>query len=633
MKKLLYILVILLISSCKNYLDIVPDNVATIESAFTLRSAAEKYLFTCYFWVPDAMNLSTDPAAGYWGGEFWGKDPTINTEGFNYGKGDIGITSPRLNFWSGLRGGRGMFKGLRDCNIFLENIGKVPDISMDEREKWIAEVKFLKAYYHFVLLRMYGPIPLIKESLPISATLQDIRQPRNTVDECFEYIVSLIDEAIPNLPFAIIDMEQENGRITAAIAASIKAKILVTAASPLFNGNTNYASLKNHDGTVLFNQVYDAEKWRLAMDASKEAIDMCHQANISIYKHLPVSGDITTGELSDTTVYQLSVRRSLTERWNTETIWANPNYTVPQGLLTPVLWNPTLNFSGFGVINGLHGPSLGFVEKFYTDKGLPIDEDQTWMYADRYKLQVSGEAEKHNLITNYTTVKLHFNRENRFYACLGFDGGVWYGQGKYTDTDNWSLSARLGGNAGHISDKANTPTGYYAKKRIHFQNIVPTNTTYSVVWYPSMIMRLADLYLLYAESLNEYSGPSETVYQYLNLIRERAGVPTVQSSWSTYSTNPEKYLNKDGLRSIIQREREIELCFESQTFWDMRRWLRAEEEFSKPITGWTLQRADAESYYQPVVLFEPKFLKRNYLDPIPENQILNNPALVQNMGW
>src|SRR5690606_38133836 len=102
-------------------------------------------------------------------------------------------------------------------------------------DRWIAEVKFLKAYYHFWLFRLYGPIPLIKENIPVSASVDEVKRKRSTVDECVEYMVELIDEAAPDLPKKIVNRTFELGRITQPIAFSLKAIVLVTAASPLFN--------------------------------------------------------------------------------------------------------------------------------------------------------------------------------------------------------------------------------------------------------------------------------------------------------------------------------------------------------------------------------------------------------------
>src|SRR5690606_23874300 len=156
------------------------------------------------------------------------------------------------------------------------------------------------------------------------------------------------------------------------------------------------------------------------------------------------------------------------------------------------------------------------------------------------------------------------------------------------------------------------------KKLIHYQNVVSSTGSngYSVNWYPAPIMRLADLYLLYAEALNEYGGPSDDVYQYVNLIRERTGLPSVQDAWDTYSSNPTKYQQKDGLREIIHQERQIELAFEAHRLWDLRRWKKMLPTLNRPIRGWTLNQASATGYYQETEVFAPQFTQRNYLDPI-----------------
>lgn len=631
MKKIFkYICFSLLLTSCDNYLDIVPDNVATIESAFTLRSTAERYLFTCYSWMPQVMNMASDPAAGYWGGEIWGKDPIITNNAYRYGQNDNGISSPRLNYWSGSNGGTAMFRAIRDCNIFLENVHKVPDIDSYERNRWIAEAKFLKAYYHFILMRMYGPIPLIKESLPISASPEEVQQPRNNMDDCFAYVIQLIDEANQDLPVSITDVGSEMGRITQVVAKSLKAKVLITSASPLYNGNGDYVSFLNHDKTPLMNTSYSLEKWKLALDACKEAIDIAHENGVFLHKFVQESGIGTP--LSETTIYKLSIANALTSRWNSETIWADPNYAVPQGEMTPSTWDPAFQPGSFNHISGNYGPSIEFTERFYTKNGVPMEEDKTFDYNNKDQIVTTRSQDAVNFQSNYQVVKMHLDREYRFYANLAFDGIKWYGHGKYTETDNWIANFKRGGNLTMLT-QANSITGYQVNKRIHYQNVINGTSSYSTIWYPAMILRLADLYLLYAEALNEYQGPNEEVYTYLNLVRERAGIPSVQSAWTNFSTDPNKYQHKDGLREIIHRERELELCFESQLFWDAKRWKKAEQMFTTSISGWNYTGATATDYYKRGVVFNQKFEKRNYFDPIAENILLYNTKLVQNPGW
>jgi hypothetical protein len=147
-------------------------------------------------------------------------------------------------------------------------------------------------------------------------------------------------------------------------------------------------------------------------------------------------------------------------------------------------------------------------------------------------------------------------------------------------------------------------------------------------------MRLADLYLLYAEALNEANGPGAEVYNYVNKVRTRAGLGSVESSWANFSTNPSKYTSKEGMRSIIQQERGIELSFEGHRYWDMLRWKTASQEINGNVKGWDRSQSDPALYYRPITFFTQRFqAPRDYLWPIKEDDLLNNQNLVQNPGW
>src|SRR5690606_27119358 len=156
-----------IVTGCDNYLDIVPDNVATLDNAFTVRTQAEKFLHTCYSYMPRNGDLGSDPAM-LGGDEIW----RISERGgamFNIARGLMNVVSPYGDNW------QLMYRALRDCNIFLENIEKVTDMEAPERARWASEVKFLKAYYHFCLVRMYGPVPLVEKNLPISADPEEVK--------------------------------------------------------------------------------------------------------------------------------------------------------------------------------------------------------------------------------------------------------------------------------------------------------------------------------------------------------------------------------------------------------------------------------------------------------------------------
>jgi hypothetical protein len=616
------------LSSCQKYLDVIPDNVATIDNAFAMRNVAERYLFTCYSWLPYHNAITGNPA--FLGGqEIW---PVPNNTAVAWGipRGLQNVQSPILNYWDGWNSGRNMFEGIRDCNIFLENIHRVPDMPEYEKDRWKAEVKFLKAYYHFWLFRLYGPIPLIDESLPIDASIDDIRVKRNTVDESIDFIVSLLDEAMPYLPPIIESEASELGRITQPIALSIKAQVLVTAASPLYNGNSDYMNFKDKDGVQLFNSNYDASKWVKATQACKEAVEACEQVGFRLYEYQQQLGQT---KISDTTRVQMSIRNSVTERWNSEVIWGNTNSVANQNYqlnLTPRSWDPARSHNA---VQGRYAPPLKIVEMFYSEHGVPIEEDKIYDYAGRFDLRNATSVDRYNIRDGYTTIGLHFNRENRFYATIGFDGGIWYGQGRLNDNDPFYLMGKAGQITAMAIPDAYSATGYWAKKLINPQNVLETSS-YTVRWYPWPVMRLADLYLLYAEALNESEGPdAEDLHKYINLVRARVKLEPVADAWTKYSRQPDKYKTKEGMRDIIRRERKNELALEGVQYWDLLRWKVAHDELSTPIVGWSLTDRAAQGYYRKVTLFQPTFLRRDYLMPLSEQALLRNDNLVQNPGW
>ncbi len=619
-------------SGCNKYLDIVPDNVATIDYAFRMRSTAEKFLFTCYSYMPSQGSIGGNPAF-FAGDELW-LVPTNTTASWQIAKGNQRVVNPYSNYWQGAESGKDLYEGIRQCNIFLENIDIVPDMDQSEKNRWIAEVKVLKAYYHFWLVRMYGPIVLIKKSLPVSANSEEVRRPQSPVDSCFSYIVQLLDEAAPDLPDRIVNEASELGRMTKAIDLSLKAIVLVTEASPLYNGNKDYSGFKNTKGVSLFNTTPDPAKWQRAADACKKAVDFCESLGYQLYHYHPV---LSQYDLSDTTLTKMSIRNAVTEKWNPEIIWGNTNSMATsgsvQGSATPRGLDPakSSNTSTRGSI----APPLKIAEMFYTNHGLPIKEDKTWDYTGRFNIKVPGDPDKYNLKVGYATAALNFDREPRYYADLGFDGGIWYGQGHYDDkgSDLLFVSSKQGEPAAAINLSSYSTTGYWPKKLVNFQNIIGDVSGYTVKNYPWPVIRLAQLYLLYAEALNEVSGPGPEVYKYIDTVRARAGIPSVEDAWSQYARDPGKYKTKDGMRAIIQQEELIELAFEAKRFWYLRRWKEAVQELNQPITGWDLDQPTAEGYYRERVIFNQTFTTKDYLWPLNESVLLANDKLVQNPGW
>lgn len=624
--RVLTFITLFLVTSC-SYLDVVPDNVATIDNAFSMRNTAEKYLFTCYSYLPKTGNHVYDPAV-LGAGEMWSIRETWAS--LSVVRGFQNLVSPYFDYWNGSEGGTPLYHGIRDCNIFIDNINRVEELTEMERRRWIAEAKFLKAYYHYFLIRMYGPIPIMKENQPISAGVQEVRVYRDPVEEGIAYVAQLLDEAAVDLPERIEAEGTELGRITKVICLAVKAQVLTMNASPLFNGNPDYAHFTDDRGIKLFNDTYDHDKWRIAADALKAAIDLAHQVGHKLYFYK--ENDPNGAMVSERTNLKMNIRGAITEKWNPEIIWANPNDLVinQQSEAQARLDG---NTPGLASTSGILAPTLSIVETFYSKNGVPINEDRTWGYDRRYELRTATADDIHLIRDGYETVELHFDREPRFYGSLAFDGAIWYGQGRLSETDNWYVQAKLGQYSGGKPSNGYSSTGYWPKKLVNVGNVYSATNSYTVIPYPSPIIRLADLYLMYAEVLNEYDGPTEECYSYIDIVRERAGLKSVVESWNAYSSVPEKPYSKEGLREIIYQERKIELAFEGVTFWDVRRRKAALKEFNQPIRGWNLLQAAAIEYYNPTVLHVRQYQLRDYFWPVKEYDLIVNKNLVQNPGW
>ncbi len=633
------VLLILGLQSCEDtFLDVVPDNVATIDQAFKLRNEAEKYLFTCYSYLPkngDAV-YNIGMLAG---DETWipPQDASFNSYAFDIARNLQRVTNPYMDAWEGRYQGGGpgdnyqMFDGIRHCNTFIENLedeSLVPDITQVERQRWISEAKFLKAYYHYYLMRMYGPIPIMKENIPLDADNDLIQVSREPIDSSVDYLVELIDESIQALPPQIVDLQNELGRITRPIALGIKAELLLMAASPLFNGNTDMVNFIGKDGTAYFNQTFDPAKWERAAIAIKEAIDIAEANGHEIFYKADISFDI-----EDITKTKLDIRQAVTERWNSEIIWANPNsrtYELQRLCMMP-LDDPSIHHNR---ARKAMSPTLESAQMFYTKNGVPIEEDTTLDYSDILQLRTAGSdpEESLNIKEGYTTSILNFDREPRFYASLGFDGAVFYKFDSGSDDTRWFIEGKYQDIAGSSDAFDFNVTGYYIKKLVNWEQTFGGGTMYKEYAWPEL--RLSDLYLMYAEALNEFSGPTAEVLQYVDDIRARAGLSDVATSWQAFSSNPTKYTTKEGMREIIHRERNIELAFEGKNFWDIRRWKEAARDFNEPIKGWNVFGITEADYYQIRTLFQQRFVApRDYFWPLNENTLIQNPNLVQAPGW
>lgn len=646
MKNIVRILAIIIvvtgINSCE-WLDVVPDNMPTIDDAFRNRASAERSLFSCFSYLPDPTNPFGNPAYYTNRDEFEYGTHTQAYLGYacHIARGEQNADDPYLDYWSGGRGAKSMFRAIQTCNTFLEGIHQPRDLQEFERRKWVAEVKFLKAYYHFWLLQLYGPIPIIRENLPLSANPDEVRVFREPVDECVAYIAALIDEAVPDLPLIISNPTEEAGRITKPIALAIKAKAMVWAASPLFNGNSDYRGWIDSRGKQLVSDTYSPEKWAKAAEALRNAIDTCHLAQHELYK-FERSKNTYAFRMNDSIALTMNTRQAITDNWNVGNIWSSTRrfgydkWGISNGSTGDIeVWQrslfPCLYASDAAV--GLVYASFNMTDLFYTKNGIPIDEDNEWNYDGRYELRLStAEAgNRHYIPIGQQTAALNFDREPRYYANLGFDRG-YYELSSETTNFGASFSRYV---ALRLGDPGNNfipnNTGYYVKKLVAYESKA---NYYSGKDYRFPLIRLADLYLMYSEALNEAKdAPDDEVYKWIDDIRAIVGLKGVVDSWQK-SKYPNRPKDKVEMRKIIQQERLIELAFEGQRFWDMRRWKLAAKSRTYAPQGWNNQGKTAKDYYTITNSgTAARFSTRDYLWPIRTHELLINPNLVQSYGW
>ena len=276
------------------------------------------------------------------------------------------------------------------------------------------------------------------------------------------------------------------------------------AASPLFNGNDDYSTLVDNRGINLFNPEEDPGKWTRAAQACKEAIDICHDAGIRLFTFTD-----SRFQLSEETRRLMSIRGAATIRWNEELIWGNPVNTTSE-LQSRGLPFMKVEDRQAGQVNGEIYADFLMTELFYSQNGVPINEDTSYDYTGRYETITIGDDHYYYIREGLTTAKLNTYREPRFYANLGFDTGYWYGNGRTRDVGQgsdtetpWIMRMKAGEVSGKQGDIRYSRSGYYVKKASNFETATSATGSLTRTRYTYPIMRLADLYLLYAESLNE----------------------------------------------------------------------------------------------------------------------------------
>lgn len=654
--KILYKKLILLfclfsiLSSCSKYLDVVPDNTLTLEDLFKQKEEAWNALAKVYSYMPqdDQTHVTSWTLGDEWLGRLDLNNNTGNLRATRIMRGLQTVSDPQLGIWSGNQGGKRMYEGIRQANVFLTNIDKVPDMTEQEKSEWKAQVKFLKAYYNFLLLQRYGPIVIIDELVDADATSDQLFLPRSKVEDCFDYIIKLMDEAIPDLTERTTQLNL--GQVDQVIAKAIKAKVLLFRASPFFNGNMEYfGDFLDHDGQPFFPLTYSKEKWKDAIDAINIALEACNANGVALYTYEkePYTFDRTDYAANQDKLKKLyDLRMVITEPWNKELIWGYSNINIyDQGELAHSTNMRLPEGYGDGVKNTPEyswqwmGATYRMAEAYYTKNGVPIDEDQTFNLDKKWEVIVTpGDQDPaYNELRGIMqpgseTINLYLNREPRFYANLAVTGGYWRTHGVRIKTMMYA-----GKDGGYNSSQHTTDfyeAGIGIKKFVHPES--KSGAWQRTIKYPYPIIRLADLLLMKAEALNEYSdAPTQGVYDAINQVRERAGIPKVEVVWADASVvrNVDKHKSKEGMREIILQERGIELAFEGSRFWDMLRYKRAATEFSAPVWGWTYTGQTGADFFILEAKQSRKFTITDCLWPIDLNEMNTNSKLIQNPGW
>jgi hypothetical protein len=598
-KYILPALLLLLISTsaCKKFLGLVPDDRLTLEESFRNRSTAERFLANIYSMIPRewSQRFVGNSNSGPWTGAadeaeyLWG---FVESNPMNIGSWDAGSGFTKA-FW------RDFYRGIRSATIFIANIDNVTsDINDEQKTRYKAEARALRAMFYFYLTRVYGPVVLLGDEIKeVDAPVTELRFPRSSMDECIEYIISELDVAATSLPVRPVN-DANYARLTKGVALSFKCRALLLAASPLFNGNTDYASLKNDDGKQLINQTYDENKWKRAADAYKAFIDEFVPTVYNLYRKNDGGGNYSPF---------LTLRDVMLDQWNVEIIFGRPedenarNYEV-----TPYHNGASSEVRGSG---GL-GATQRIVDAYFMANGRPITDPLSgYVDAGTSQFQAPDDDQAREVYNQWV------GREPRFYVNITYDNRKWL------NTNTGSVITRLywQGNSGKGISNDYSPTGYVVRKGAKLNDW--RNGLGVIVQY-----RLANLYLDYIEALNEYEPGNPDILHYLNMIRERAGIPGYGQS------GIEVPADQEAMREAIRHERQVELSFENVRYFDTRRWKIAETTDNGPAMALNID-ATLPGFYEKKPFETRVFNKRHYFFPIPEEDVNNNPMIVQNTGW
>lgn len=477
-------------------------------------------------------------------------------------------TTATSSYWS----------GIRYANEFVNNIGVVPvkdvvnttngkinGIGVSNRYIWQSEARFLRAYFYFELVKRFGGVPLLGNK--VYAPTDNITLPRNTFADCIKYIVSECDAIKDSLiTVQTYNANQDNYRVTQGAALALKARVLLYAASPLFNdpnGNSNaYTGYTS----------YDPNRWVAAAQAAQDVI------NLHVYSLYSSFKDLFTERNVD---------------GNNELIFIRANGSEGTGIES----NDAPVGYGSAIGGGVVSPTQDLVNAFPMINGKPITDASS----------------------GYDPNNPYRDRDPRFGATILYNGATWLGG---------QLATYNGGGSRPLNGQTETQTGYYLNK---FMNpLDSTNNKFTPHYQDWVIFRYAEILLDYAEAENEVAGPTANVLSQIYALRARAGIAAGDGTYGLGTVT-----DKAQMRGIIQNERRIEMAFEEQRYFDIRRWKIAETVMNQPRMGVSIILSpNGDLTYNYVPVLTTKFIApKMYLYPIPYAQVVEDPNLKQNPGW
>ena len=606
--------------SCDDFLDRQEDEKLTFDKIWEARNNTRSYWLNSMSFLPndaDDFNYSPWLGASDEGSITYDRD----TRWINFGSWNASsVPYYKMDFY---------YKGIRECNIFMQNVDRCSDpiVTKEELAQWKVQSRFARAYYYFMMMRIYGPVFLLgDELLDFTASTEDLYRPRNTWDECVNYVVSEMEACINDPAMAENYSDAEKGLATKGACQALIARLKLYSARDLFNGNKLYSSVINPvtdkfpelSGVHLFPQEYDANKWLEAAKAAKVLIDN------SLYKLY------RAGDGSDPYANYYGITQ---EHWKSELIWSTGYkgrytmgvHTVPTGISGTAYGGvgPTQQqVDAYAMSNGRYPISgySGTNPVIDTQSGYSEDEFEktTWEYP------AWGGAAAYDL----NAPNMYKDREPRFYVSVFFGGNKWHHGSGMT-----LISFAKGGNGNKSHDY---PKSGYLINRFYDHTLNSASGQWGNIVFPTF--RLAEMYLNFIESVLECKKrnvalPSGYETQAMELwgdLRDRAGLASITDVYPNATT--------EELIELCRRERRIELAFENHRYFDTRTWMISKEVDGGPIYGMNTQFPGSgdetpDGFWERVAFETRVFEDNHYLYPFSQRELDRNKLLTQNYGW